>query len=68
MEDEVSKDDFGSESELRNLFEHLISEEELKIRLKGLKNTVSDFVRDKPIVSVAAAAALGYLLGRIFKR
>jgi hypothetical protein len=44
----------------------LLQDEELKARLKDLKNDVEGNIRKYPIGSMLAAVAAGYILGKLF--
>lgn len=68
MEENAPNEGFGAESGFSNLMDNLMTEEELKAKLSEIKKTVTDFVREKPLVSIAAAVATGYILGKILKR
>ncbi|MCA1801719.1 MAG: hypothetical protein LC662_04580 [Rhodothermaceae bacterium] len=44
----------------------LLQDEELKARLNDLKGDVEGNIRKHPIVSILAAVATGYILGKLF--
>jgi hypothetical protein len=44
----------------------LLQDEELKARLNDLKGDVEGNIRKHPIVSMLAAVAAGYILGKLF--
>ncbi|MCH8557446.1 MAG: hypothetical protein LAT84_06490 [Balneolia bacterium] len=54
--------------EIKNLFGHIITEDELKNQVGNAKKKLIDEVQKKPLAAVAVAAAVGFVLGSILKR
>ncbi|MFU8861173.1 MAG: hypothetical protein ACNA8K_12210 [Cyclonatronaceae bacterium] len=44
----------------------LLQDEELRARLKELKDDVEGNIRRHPVASILAAVATGYILGKLF--
>lgn len=44
----------------------ILSDEELQIRLKELRDQAEETIRERPLLSIAVGAAVGFLIGRLF--
>lgn len=68
MEEFKDRPGLSSIDEIKNLFGHIITEEELRNQLGEAKEKLIDEVQKKPLAAVAVAAAIGFVLGSILKR
>jgi len=68
MEDLNEKSQVSGVEELKNLFNHLVTEDELKQRLESAREKLTEDVKSNPLAAVGIAAAVGFLLGAILKR
>ncbi len=44
----------------------ILSDEELQIRLRELKDQAEETIRERPLLSIAVGVAVGFLIGKIF--
>ena len=44
----------------------ILSDEELHIRLTELKDQAEETIRERPLLSIAAGVAVGFIIGKIF--
>ncbi|RNC80024.1 MAG: hypothetical protein ED557_12905 [Balneola sp.] len=45
----------------------ILSDEELQLRLKELKDQAEETIRERPLLSVAVVAAVGFIIGRLLR-
>ncbi|MCH8566723.1 MAG: DUF883 C-terminal domain-containing protein [Balneolales bacterium] len=68
MEKHENEDKISGFEELKNLFDHLVTQEELESNLKEIKQNVQDGIQKKPLLAVGVALGVGFLLGVILKK
>lgn len=68
MDEHISSIINDKVSELKELVNHVITEEELKNAIQNINSEAKKVVRKHPIPVLVGAVALGFILGKIIKR
>jgi ElaB/YqjD/DUF883 family membrane-anchored ribosome-binding protein len=68
MEEFKAQENVSGIKELKNLFNHVITEDELKRQIGEAKTKLKAEIQNKPLAAVGIAVAVGFVLGVLLKR
>ncbi len=68
MEEFKERPSVSGVDEIKNLFGHLMTEDELRAQIANARTKIIQEVQNKPLAAVGVAAAAGFVLGLILKR